>query len=297
MNFFNDINLSNNAYCISINTDRYKYLCKNFVSVGLKPPRLFKGIRWNGGSNTGCVLSHISILKTCIFLNLDYCVVYEDDAYPRENVLWFFEYCRKFIPEDWGILKIGSSSYRGEYQSVNKCFGIMKSGTAYGSHCYIVRREVMNDLCNNMVKKFVPDVAMNYELYSDYKPYVLDRKYQLFIQKNISFDNIISKKGGQTYWFPHPEKPYGITSGMPPPGFSEKLWEDDPYTQKLSVIKYNNRKLSCLINDNVIELKGLKGKLYFIDDKTYHVLWDNNTYCKLTLEKICDGTKYYKASE
>ena len=52
------------SVCMSINPKRYEYLCKNFNAVGLKSPSLFQGVRWNRGSNTGCVLAHISILKT-----------------------------------------------------------------------------------------------------------------------------------------------------------------------------------------------------------------------------------------
>ena len=289
------LRIDRNAYCISINSERYEYLCKNFIASGLNPPKHFNGIRWNAGSNSGCVLSHISLLKTCLFLGLDYCVVYEDDAYPRDNILWWFDKIRKYIPEDWGILKIGNSSYRGEYYPINKYFGYMKSGTAFGSHSYIVRKEVMSDLCMNMCIKWLPDAAMDWCLYlhSKYKPYVVDKTTQFYIQKNITTDNIISKRGGQKYWYPHATKQCGCTSNTPCSGFSPILFEDDKYSDNFSVLCYNNNKISCIIKDGRIDIKGLTGKFEKESDEIYYALWDNDTYSTLKLKKIINGVCYY----
>lgn len=288
-----DLN-SDNAYCISINMERYQYLCNNFTSVGLRHPKYFKGIRWNKGSNTGCVLSHLSILETNLFLNTEYCIVYEDDAFPRPNVLWYFERFKKYIPEDWGILKIGSSSYRGEYIPVNQFFGYMKSGTAFGSHCYIVRNDVYKQLIDNMVKKWIPDGAMDWDLYKSHKPYVLDRKYQIYIQKNITCDNIISRKGGQRYWFPHPTQQNGCTSGFPCKGFVDKLYDDDPYANTdIVVLIYKDKKITCSIQNNIIEIKGLKGKFIDNGNELSYAMWDNNTYSKMKFLQNSHGTRYY----
>ena len=63
----------------------------------------------------------------------------DDERYTKEYAV---EPILKYIPEDWGILKIGNSSYRGEYYPVNKYFGYMKTGTAFGSHSYIVKIKI-----------------------------------------------------------------------------------------------------------------------------------------------------------
>ena len=293
------LRIDRNAFCISINPERYDYLCKNFIASGLNPPELFNGIRWNNGSNTGCVLSHISLLKSCYFLNLDYCVIYEDDAYPRDNILWWFDKVRKYIPNDWGIIKLGNSSYRGEYQEVNQFFGYMKSGTAFGSHSYIVRREIILDLCRNMCLKWLPDVAMDWYLYlhSDFKPYIVNKNIQFYIQKNITTDNIISKRGGQKYWYPHKTKECGCTSNIPCTGFSPILFGDDPYSTDFSVLLYKDKKISCIITDNDIEIKNLKGTLVKESNDLYYALWNNNTYSKLKFYKTLNGVNYYNVLE
>ena len=203
---FDASSLESHSICMSINPKRYKYTCENFKAVGLLPPTLFKSARWNRGCNTGCVLAHISILKMCHLLKLPYVCIYEDDAYPRPDIKNVWNKILKNIPYNCGILKLGNSSYRGVHVVNNEYIWTMKSGTAYGSHAYLIRRELYPRLIQKMMDLNVPDVSMNLEYYLDleFKPYVLSLESQLFIQKNINIDNIIARQGGQRYWYPNP---------------------------------------------------------------------------------------------
>ena len=299
-----NINLNSEyTYCMSINKKRFNYLCENFKSVGLIQPNLFRGVRWNRGSNTGCVLSHITILNMCRLLNNPYAIIYEDDAYPRKDILDCWEIIKNLIPDDCGILKLGNSSYRGEYVSVNKCMYKMKSGTAFGSHAYIVRRELYSTLIDKMTELNVPDVAMNYEYYSDlkFKPYVLNLDYHLFIQKNISIDNIISQKGGQRYWYPNPDDMKGMTSGKPCKYFSDSLIDNESeYIEDMCVINninWKRGKKTGVVTDSIIYTKDEDGKLQKISPTSWRIKWSNGSDDELlTFDKVLDGIYFYTIS-
>lgn len=289
------------SVCMSINPKRYEYLCKNFKSVGLKTPTLFQGVRWNRGSNTGCVLAHISILKMCLLKNIPCVTIYEDDAYPRPDVLEKWKEIVPTIPSNCGLLKLGNSSYRGDIQFYNKNICSMKSGTAYGSHSYIVKKELYKRLINKMMDLNVPDVAMNWEYYLDlnFKPYILTIDSQLFIQKNINIDNIISRKGGQRYWYPNPKDFTGCTSGKPCNNFVDKLIKDEyDYIEDMCVI-YNKNwkggKKSGIVKDDIIYTKDEDGKLLKISDNKWKIKWSQNLNADefLTYDRELNGIKFY----
>jgi len=295
--------LDQNAFCLSINPRRFEYMCKNFNAVGLKSPTLFEGIRWSGGTNTGCVLGHVCMLNMCKNLDLPYCIIYEDDAYPRPDVIRKFEEIKKYVPEDCGILKIGSSSYRGDIEEINKCIYKMKTGTAYGSHAYIVKREAYDKLIEMMSKLNVPDVSMNWDYYADtLKPYVLNFENQLFIQKNISMDNIISNKGGQRYWYPDEKLHVGCTGSIPCRNFVDRLIDDeDDYVETLSIIYNKNWKKgrkTGKVTDTTIETKEESGKLTLMKDRIWKIDWNTDkkfTYREyLVFLKELNNIKHYR---
>jgi len=296
---FKSTSLDSNSICMSINPKRFNYMCENFKSVGLIPPKLFQGVRWNRGSNTGCVLAHITILNMCRMKNVPYVVIFEDDAYPRPDVKDKWNEILSNMPENCGLLKLGNSSYRGKYESVNKCMYYMSSGTAFGSHAYIVRKELYNTLIQKMIDLNVPDVAMNTEYYRDqfYKPYVLNLEYHLFIQKNINIDNIISQKGGQRYWYPNSVDKTGMTSGKPCKYFVDRLIDDEfKYVEDISII-YNKNwtkgKKTAIVTDKIVYTKDEDGSLEKISDNKWKIQWNNGDIGYLVYLKNVDGIKFF----
>lgn len=297
----NTANLNDSSICMTINPKRYNYLCENFKAVGLTPPKLFRGVRWNRGSNTGCVLAHVTILKMALALNIPYLTIFEDDAYPRPDIKNKWLEIQKSIPYDCGILKLGNSSYRGEIVRINNDVARMKSGTAFGSHAYIIRQELYSRLIQKMMDLNVPDVAMNWEFYlsEKYKPYVLTIDSQLFIQKNISIDNIISKQGGQRYWYPNPVDLKGMTSGKPCKNFVDKLIEnDEDYLDNMSVVYYHRWKKgrkSAMVTENILYTKEEDAKLEKLTENTWKVMWSMKGMPIETLrfDREVNGIKFY----
>lgn len=299
---FDTSSLDTHSICMSINPKRFNYLCENFKAVGLNPPKLFQGVRWNRGSNTGCVLAHITILNMCKLLHIPYVVIYEDDAYPRPDIKQKWAEILNMMPDNCGLLKLGNSSYRGDYVSVNSCMYRMNSGTAFGSHAYIVRNELYNTLIQKMVDLNVPDVAMNLEYYTGYyKPYVLNMEYHLFIQKNINIDNIIAQKGGQRYWYPNPVDKTGMTSGKPCKYFVDQLIDDEyKYIENISVVyntEWKKGRKTAIVKDNLIYTKDEDGTLERINDNKWKINWSTGSINTLLYLNEKDNIKFYKIEE
>ena len=297
---WNEIDIDKQAFCMSINKKRYEYLCKNFNAVGLKSPKLFRGVRWNRGSNTGCVLSHLAILSMCRALKIDYCVVYEDDAYPRPDVVDLWKKIRLEIPDDCGLLKLGNSSYRGDVQHINKYMDMMLNGAAFGSHAYVIRQEMYDIVIDHMTIENVPESYLNYETFKDYafKPYVLNFDSELFIQKNISMDNIISNKGGQRYWFPSKEKKCGCTSPGPCEHFIDRLIPDeDDYVEKLAIIyckRFKKEKKTGCVKDNILYTKDESADLFPLSNKWFRIKWHGSDIEEfLFLDREINGVYHY----
>lgn len=291
--------LDKNAYCLSINDKRYNYLCNNFSYVGLNPPILYRGVRWDNGTNRGCVLGHIGILMMARTMKLPYVVIYEDDAYPREDAIWMFEKIKKYVPDDCGILKVGSSSMRGEHNKINEYVFQATEGTSFGSHAFIVRRELYDNLIQNMEHTNVPDIAMSGKYYKDskFKPYGLFMNCMIFIQKNIDTDNIISCKGGQRYWFMHSKSLGGCTAGVPPPGFKDRIYENDTYDNIISIVrndKWKYKKKTAIIKDNTIKTKYETGTLEPLTNSTWQIKWDDCDVVEyLKFDNRKDNTNFY----
>lgn len=294
--------LDKNAFCMSINPTRYEYLVNNFIFVGLRPPKLYKCVRWKNGSNMGCLLGHMSIIMLARTLDLPWVTIYEDDAYPRPDVLWMFEKIKQYVPTDCGLLKIGSSSIRRGHREINKfVFETKDDGVSFGSHAYIVKKECYDLFLNALEDARVPDVAMSYKYFKDFqfKSYGLFLNCMLFAQKNIDTDNIISCKGGQRYWYMHPTNFTGCTTGLPPPGFLDKLFEDDyKYVKPICVVindNWKNKKKTATIDGNILKTKDETGRLVKIDECMWKVKWNNSDdeeYLKYDCNKT--GTDFYK---
>jgi hypothetical protein len=297
---FEDVDINTHTYCISINKKRYEYLCKNFNSVGLASPTLFRGVRWNRGSNTGCVLSHMALIHMCKQMDLPYCIIYEDDAYPRPDVINVWNNVKLNIPSDCGLLKLGSSSYRGYVKHVNSCIDIMQSGSAFGSHAYIICKcmydIVMYYMCNNNI----PEAFLNLEYFEDctYKPYVLNFNNLMFIQKNINMDNIISRIGGERYWYPNKENGTGVTSSVPCENFVDCLIGDEyNYIENLCIVSWDGfkhgKKTGCR-KGNIIYTKDESCEIYNDCGDFLNVKWNSRISSNtLRFDGVNNDVYYY----
>lgn len=296
---FNNVDINTHTYCISINKKRYEYLCKNFNSVGLKSPTLFRGVRWNRGSNTGCVLAHMSLIRMCKYLKLPYCIIYEDDAYPRPDVLSVWEKVKNTIPSNCGLLKLGSSSYRGDIIKVNEYLYQMQNGAAFGSHAYIILNCMYDIVVDFMCQKNIPEAFLNLDNFKDfqYKPYCLNFDSLMFIQKNINIDNIISNKGGERYWYPHKDKFYGCTSSIPCENFVNCLISDEnDYIENICVIywkEFRKGKKTGVVSNNLLYTKDESGDLSYINGKMYITWHKTNKRNLITFDKQINDIKYY----
>ena len=234
-------------------------------------------------------------------LKLPYVIIYEDDAYPRPDVLWMFEKIRNYIPNDCGILKIGSSSIRGEHTKINQYVFQSTEGTSFGSHAYIVRYELYNKLIENIEYCNIPDGAMSEKYYKNckYKPYGLYLNSMLFIQKNLDCDNIISKKGGERYWYPHPTKFHGQTSGLPPKGFDHKLFDADTNGENMCVVFWENwqtkkNKKTAVLENNQLKTKDELIELDELNQNVWEFLWSDDKKYYLKFKNCNNGTNYYE---
>ena len=294
--------LDKNAYCMSINEKRFEYLSNNFIFTGMTPPKLYKCVRWKNGSNVGCLIGHISLIMIARTLNLPWITIYEDDAFPRPDVLWWFEKIKSYVPNDCGLLKIGSSSIRRGHRAVNDyIFETQGDGVSFGSHAYIIRRECYDSFLEYLEDARVPDVAMSFKYFKNnkYKSYGLFLNCMLFAQKNIDTDNIISSKGGQRYWYINPKNYTGCTTGTPPPGFSDILFDDDnKYVKPICVVmneNWKNKKKTASIEDNILKTKDDEGKLIKLDDITWKIQWKNSDVEEyLRYDENKTGTDFYK---
>jgi hypothetical protein len=296
---FECVDINTHTYCISINNKRYEYLCKNFNSVGLKSPTLFRGIRWNRGSNTGCVLSHIALIKMAQQLNLPYCIIFEDDAYPRPDVLNVWSKIKQQIPLDCGLLKLGSSSYRGDIVHVNDSVLYMNDGSSYGSHAYIIMSCMYDIVVDFMCQQNIPEAFLNFKNFNNfqYKPYCLNFDNLMFIQKNINLDNIISNKGGERYWYPDKNTNCGCTSSLPCDNFIDCLIPNETdYIENLSIIfwdKFKNGKKTGVVTNTLLYTKDESGNLEYHNGCVYINWHNNNNRNILVLDKQINDIKYY----
>lgn len=200
--------LDENAFCLSCNLFRYKYLSECFKKVGLKPPRLFPGVVHPKSGAKGCTLGHISMIMMARSLNLPYITVYEDDAYPRPDVINKFN---SIIHEldgnvEWDILSLGRNGEFSGYTGDPEKFWILyKTDSARnslkskvsevtistidipqnpnGSHAYVIKKSAYTEWIKILLKYPFVDIAMGSNHWEKHR--ILWTRELLFVQKQI----------------------------------------------------------------------------------------------------------------
>ena len=246
-----DIKLDENAFCLSCNLDRFHYLQKCFESVGLNPPRLFPGMIHPVAGYKGCTLGHQGMIMMARCLNLKYIVIYEDDAYPRPDVIKKFnEIMDELETINWQILVLGRngefSGFDGKSEDFwrfyktdierNSLKSIAKDVTIRtidiprnpnGSHAYIIKREAYNEWLKILTTHQFVDISLGSQNWS--KNRILWTKELLFVQKQID-KKCMTKfhpSMGISYIYPYTynNNYCGCTSifSEPPKGFVKEL--------------------------------------------------------------------------
>jgi len=85
----------------------------------------------------GCSLSHINIWKKLEINNLDYIIIFEDDANPAFNFTKLQEIIKNNTPNDWDIILFGG--IYNKYKNVNNY--IDKIYSFYETHAYIINKK------------------------------------------------------------------------------------------------------------------------------------------------------------
>jgi len=248
-----NVKLDENAFCLSCNLNRFHYLQECFESVGLKSPTLFPGVIHHDGAK-GCILGHISMVMMARCLNLPYLVVYEDDAYPRPDVIDKFEIIVNeldSIDPKWGMLALGRSGetscwdrriedfwnvYRTDKQRNSLPSKVTFIGknlisipkNSNGSHAYIVKNWCYNEWLNSLAQNTYSDIAM--AQCNFYKNKVYWCKELLFATKQID-NKCMTNLNGNTnrnlfiYPYNYNKNFMGVAhiSEIPPVGFVLEL--------------------------------------------------------------------------
>lgn len=252
-----DIDLNKNSFCLTCNISRYKYLCDCFKVVGLQPPKLFPGIHHPVSGAEGCKIGHMSIIMLARCLCLPYTVVFEDDAYPRKDVIDKFNVLLKeldSIDPNWGMMNLGRSgeisfwdkdtelfwafnrtdSVRNSYKSRVKLVGngfISIPKNSNGSHAYVIKKECYNEWLHSLALNKYSDIAMGQKNFTKHKVYWT--KEMLFTTKQID-NNCMTSLGSSApnkrmnlfiYPYNYNKNYMGVASIFkePPKGFVEEL--------------------------------------------------------------------------
>jgi GR25 family glycosyltransferase involved in LPS biosynthesis len=85
----------------------------------------------------GCYLSHINLWKKLEIDNLDYIIIFEDDANPAFSFIELQEIIKNNAPNDWDIILFGG--IYNNYKNINNY--IDKIYSFYEMHAYIINKK------------------------------------------------------------------------------------------------------------------------------------------------------------
>ena len=137
----------------------------------------------------GCGVSHAFLVKHAMMLGLDFICIFEDDAYPCNDILSKLQLALTGIPDDCDILKLGwSRIYNGKTTLNNKFNADPRS---YGTFAYIVFKKYYESYFKNFEKSYISDhIVMNS---SNVKLYHVQQK--LFSYYNAKTDKPLHSLG------------------------------------------------------------------------------------------------------
>lgn len=196
------ISLCKNSYVISCDKDRYDLFLKIFNYYNIPQPILFDAcISAYDKGVYGCLFSHYSLYKIAQTLNLPYLIVFEDDIFPRKDIIDYFNNAIKNVPDNWSFLKIEdvffnryeNKKYYNEYWFSGKMCGRRGSASA----AYIMNRNIYEIIINEIEKstfglKLPIDYIFQRSLMSIDGYYI--STVPMFLQHNIHNKKVIHQK-------------------------------------------------------------------------------------------------------
>jgi len=84
----------------------------------------------------GCGMSHATLVKYAQLCNLDFICIFEDDAYPCDDITSKLKQYLIGIPDDCDILKIGWNRIYNNENALNEKFN--QKPKSWGTFAYIV---------------------------------------------------------------------------------------------------------------------------------------------------------------
>jgi GR25 family glycosyltransferase involved in LPS biosynthesis len=111
----------------------------------------------------GCYLSHINIWKKLEIDNLDYVIIFEDDALPNFSFIDLQEIIKNYVPNDWDVFLFGGIYNKCKYINnyVKKIFSF------YETHAYIINKKGASKLLSKafpikkQIDSFISDMTRN----------------------------------------------------------------------------------------------------------------------------------------
>lgn len=161
--------LAKNSFVISLDNDRLAKFYSIFRSIGWPSdslPEHVKGVLLIGDvpKEFGCSMAHAKVLKLAKERDLPFCLIFEDDAYPRIDFKEHIEKALADLPEDANGCMLGFiGTNNNDYLSNNNItFPIYRCGTSfYGSHAYIIFKDRYDSTINLMRGSLHSDIALN----------------------------------------------------------------------------------------------------------------------------------------
>lgn len=292
------------SYCLSISNKKYEYMCRNFNAVGLRSPIHFAGPTDQKTPGAGCLRGHFLMVSQAKQKNLPYVFLYEEDTYPRPDIIQKFNYLKTTMPDNCGLFVMGYSGWKGTAIKINKDF-YQFPVKPFGSHAYLIHRDCYDTYLNSLRIIKCPDKAftsVNFAMYAKH-PYWPTPTNILFIQKNIDCNCITSRLGGERYWYPNYETGLPVTASGAPLNFSEKLIDLESQflepIHKVSHPKWQYEKNLCKIENDTIQRFNEIGDLTTVEpNKVWTIKWRHSGKSEtLILDRESNGCFYYHIVE
>lgn len=172
---------------ISINTERLAHFYKVFDTYGLNHPTHIEGcVDEKLTPPMRCSMSHRMCVEYAKQHDWPYILIFEDDAYPCDNILNILPQYLKRIPNDTKICILGFTFVR-QAQDFSHVFNKVQSKTIAGSHAYIIFKSAYDDYITYMQNlKHLADWGM-WQNVGKKQSYVIN--YPLFIQVAPELDS------------------------------------------------------------------------------------------------------------
>jgi hypothetical protein len=274
------------SYCLTIDNDRYQYLCDVFKYFKLPIPKKHRGVNRERTGAEGCLLGHLSLVMMARTLDLPYITIFEDDAYPCIDIINKLNFYLEDIPDDCGILCYGHSR-TGKNIITNGHYYILNNAT--GSTAYTVFKSAYDDYILSLEKIRISDMALSVNNFknSKIKPYWTHNC--LFIQKNINRHRMFANQP-KIYAYPNNNGAVDLKD-TPPEGWLHDIPGVHLPNNNTKLIKHPNWKVECYVNIEAgdIQHNETKGHLIYISPNKWQIEW-NGSNQKEYLILLSDNT-------